>query len=50
MLSVVALTAALLATQAPAPVASDIDDDDEEVAGVAPPSEIEEIGSATEPS
>ncbi len=47
MLSVVALTAALLATQAPAPVASDIDDDVEEVAGVEPPSEIEEIGSAT---
>jgi hypothetical protein len=47
MWSVVALTATLLATQASVPIASDIDDDDEEVAGVAPPSEIEEIGSAT---
>ena len=46
MLSVVALTATLLATQVPSPVAGDVDDD-EEVAGVAPPSEIEEIGSAT---
>jgi len=46
MWSVVALTAALLAAQAPAPVASDVDDD-EEVAGVAPPSEIDEIGSAS---
>ncbi len=48
MLSVVALTAALLATQAPLPAASasDLDDDVEEVPGVTPPSEIEEIGPA----
>jgi len=48
MWSVVALTAALLATQAPPPAAANVDDDDdEEIADVAPPSEIEEIGPAS---
>jgi hypothetical protein len=47
MLSVVALTAALLATQAPPAADSDVGDDQSEVADVAPPSEIEEIGAAT---